>query len=183
MSMTDNMILEAIAAFCRERVSPQLQLRVPTEDTADYRLVHPNAFVGWVPPAWRLEDLFLQLPAGTKEAVPAIIVGMDRGEDTGQHAGLSIRITCIVYNPQSGPTDGSAAPNYSGYQDLLNLMFICREQLSASYLIGEGTATAERPFQWGLYHQQPADYWAGWLTFKTKAAILPFHNVQKLLQD
>lgn len=181
--MTDNMILEAIAAFCREKVSSQIQLRLPTESTSDYQLVHPNAFVGWVPPVWRVNDLFLQLPSGTKEAIPAIIVGMDRGEDSGQQAGLSIRITCIVYNPESAPVSGSAAPNYSGYQDLLNLMFICREQLSASYLIGEGTTTAERPFKWGLYHQQPTDHWAGWLTFKTKAAILPFHNVQELLLD
>ncbi|MCL6459870.1 MAG: hypothetical protein K6T85_17895, partial [Gorillibacterium sp.] len=182
-TMIDNMILGAIQAFCQEHVSPKIKLMVPNEaNITDYHLMHPNAFVGWVPPSDQLEDVLLQLPEGAKSAIPAMIISMDEGEDNGSDAGINIRITFIVYNPEIYPVDGEITPNYKGYQDLLNLIFICRQQLSSQYLVQNGTTAAQRPFRWGMYHQQPVHYWAGWLTFRATAAVLPYMGERNILE-
>ncbi|WP_157756216.1 hypothetical protein [Paenibacillus crassostreae] len=153
------------------------------DDIREYQLMHPNAFIGWLPPPNQLEDVPLQLPDGVKSAIPAMVVGMDDGEDDGSDAGINIRITFVVYNPGLYPESGVIIPNYKGYQDLLNLMTICRRELSSNYLIGGGETSAQKPFRWGMYQQQPVGYWVGWLTFRATTVTLPFVNVPNYLID
>lgn len=106
--MIDNVILEAIQSFCVAHVAPKIKLMVPNDDDIrDYKLMHPNAFIGWLPPPNQLEDVPLQLDNGIKKAIPAMVIGMDEGDDDGNDAGINIRITFIVYNPGLYPADGS----------------------------------------------------------------------------
>lgn len=180
--MVDNVILEAIQAFCQEHVAPKIKLMAPNDDdVTEYRLMHPNVFIGWLPPPNQLEDVPAQLPDGVKKAIPAIVVGMDDGEDDGSDAGINIRLTFIVYNPGLYPEPGLIIPNYKGYQDLLNLITICRRELSSQYLIDGGKTAAQKPFRWGMYLQQPVGYWVGWMTFRAGGAVLPYMNYQNLL--
>lgn len=173
--MIDNVILESIESFCLEHVSPKIKLMVPNDDDVrKYALIHPNVFIGWIPPPNQLEDVSLQLPDGVKSAIPAMVIGMDDGDDDGSDAGINIRISFIVYNPGLYPEPGVIIPNYKGYQDLLNLIFICRQQLSSQLIIDGGRTSAQKPFRWGMYLQQPVGYWVGWLTFRAAALSLPY---------
>ncbi|QGQ97061.1 hypothetical protein EHS13_20300 [Paenibacillus psychroresistens] len=182
--MIDNTILEAIESFCKTHVSPKIMLMVPNDDdVSQYNLMYPNVFVGWIPPPNQLEDVPLQLPEGLKSAIPAIVIGMDEAEDDGNDAGLNIRISFIVYNPGLYPEPGTLIPNFKGYKDLLNLIFICRQQLSSHYLIEGGKTAAQKPFRWGMYLQQPAGYYVGWLTFRATATILPFMDSPNYIID
>jgi len=180
--MVDNTILEAIQGFCQAHVVPKIKLMAPNDDdVSQYNLMHPNVFVGWLPPPNQLEDVPVQLPDGMKKAIPAIVVGMDEGEDDGNEAGLNIRLNFIVYNPGHYPEPGVIIPNYRGYQDLLNLITICRRELSSQYLIGDGRTSAQKPFRWGMYQQQPVGYWVGWLSFRASTVTLPYLPKQDLL--
>lgn len=178
--MIDNTILEAIQSFCLEHVSPKIKLQVPyDDDITKYKLMHPNVFIGWVPPPNHLEDAQFDVE-GIKKALPAMVIGMDEGEDDGNDAGINIRITFVTYNPGLyAPVDGAPemitfTPNFQGYRDLLNLIFICRQQLSSRVLIDGGKTSAQKPFRWGMYPQQPVGYWAGWLTFRATTVTLPY---------
>ncbi|MFD5019988.1 hypothetical protein ACFWMP_13890 [Paenibacillus sp. NPDC058367] len=173
--MIDNTILEAIQEFLRTHVSIKIKLMVPNEDdVSKYDLIHPNVFIGWIPPPNQLEDVALQIPDGVKTAIPAIVVGMDDGDDDGNDAGLNIRLSFVVYNPGLYPEPGVIIPNFKGYQDLLNLITICRMELSANYLIEGGKSAAQKPFRWGMYLQQPVGYWVGWMTFRAASVSLPY---------
>ena len=173
--MIDNVILESIQAFCQSNVSPKIKLMVPNDDdVTKYDLMHPNVFIGWIPPPNQLEEVAFQLSNEVKSAIPAMVVGMDDGDDDGSDAGINVRITFVVYNPGFYPVEGSVIPNFKGYQDLLNLIYICRQELSSHYIIGDGRTSAQRPFRWGMYLQQPAGYWVGWLTFRASALSLPY---------
>lgn len=173
--MIDNVILESIELFCKEHVANKIKLMVPNDDDIrDYQLMNPNVFIGWLPPPNQLEDVPLQLNNGIKKALPAMVIGMDEGEDDGNEAGINIRISFIVYNPGLYPAEGGITPNYKGYQDLLNLIFICRQQLSTKYIINNGKTVAQKPFRWGMYQEQPVGYYVGWLTFRATAAVLPY---------
>ncbi len=182
--MIDNVILESIESFCLEYVSPKIKLMVPNDDDVrKYGLIHPNVFIGWIPPPNQLEDVPLQLPDGVKSAIPAMVIGMDDGDDDGNDAGINIRISFIVYNPGIYPEPGVIIPNYKGYQDLLNLIFICRQQLSSEFLIDGGRTSAQKPFRWGMYLQQPVGYWVGWLTFRATALSLPYLEKPNYILD
>ncbi len=174
--MIDNIILESIQSFCNDNVAPKIKLQVPyDDDISKYELMHPNVFIGWIPPPNQLNDVPLQLESGIKKALPAMVIGMDEGEDDGTDAGINIRITFIVYNPGLYPTDGSGViPDFKGYRDLLNLIFLCRQELAKKYVLDNGKTVAEKPFHWGMYPEQPFGYWAGYLTFRAKATILPY---------
>lgn len=180
--MIDNIILESIEKFCLENVVPKIELMVPNDDDArEYSLMNPNVFIGWIPPPNQLEDVPLQLPDGVKSAIPAMVIGMDEGDDDGTEAGIGIRISFIVFNPGLYPEPGVIVPNFKGYRDLLNLMFICRQQLSSHYIIGK--TSAQKPFRWGMYLQQPVGYWVGWLTFRATALSLPYLGQPNYILD
>lgn len=183
--MIDNVVLESIESFLKNEVAPEIKLMVPNdEDIRDYQLMHPNVFIGWIPPPNQLKDVPLQLDNGIKRALPAMVVGMDEGEDDGDQAGIDIRISFIVYNPGLYSPEGEwFTPNLKGYQDLLNLIFICRQKLSNDYLLNDGKTTAQKPFKWGMYPEQPVGYWVGWLTFRAGAAVLPYINKQDINLD
>jgi len=182
--MIDNVILESIESFCKAHVAPRIKLQAPNDDDVrEYQLMHPNVFIGWLPPPNQLDDVPLQLDNGVKKALPAMVIGMDEGDDDGTDAGINIRITFIVYNPGLYPAEGGFVPNFRGYRDLLNLIFICRQELSMKYLLNGGRTAAQKPFRWGMYPEQPAGYWAGFLTFRATAAILPFINQPDLIPD
>lgn len=182
--MIDNTILESIELFALEHVSPKIKLMVPNDDDISvYKLMHPNVFIGWIPPPNQLEDVPLQLPDGLKSAFPAIVIGMDDGDDDGNDSGINVRVSFIVYNPGLYPESGVIIPNFKGYRDLLNLIFIFRQQLSANYLINDGKTAAQKPYRWGMYLQQPAGYWVGWLTFRATALSLPYLEKANYITD
>jgi hypothetical protein len=171
--MTDNIILEVIQKFLIEHVASKVTLQAPADDNIDkYELMHPNVFIGWIPPPNQLNDIPQQLMDGAKKAFPALIVGFDDGEDDGNDAGLNIRISFGVYNPGLYNNDHTFLPNMKGYQDLVNLMFLTRQELSSNPII-EGKTEANKPFKWGFYQgEMPVPYWWGWLTFRATAAVL-----------
>jgi hypothetical protein len=171
--MTDNIILEAIRDTLLKNVASKIKLQVPFDDDINnYQLMHPNVFIGWLPPANQLQDVPQQLLDGVKKAIPCMIVTFDNGDDDGNDAGLNIRISFAVYNPGLFELNGNFTPNSKGYQDLINLMFLARQELSSYPIIESGKTEANKPFKWGMYLDQPQPYWFGYLTFKATAAIL-----------
>lgn len=171
--MTDNIILEAIRDTLIENIASQIKLQVPFDDDINkYELMHPNVFIGWIPPPNQLQDIPQQLLDGVKKAIPCMIVTFDDGEDDGNDAGLNIRISFAVYNPGLYEPNGHFTPTSKGYQDLINLIFLARQYLSNKPIIGNGKTEVNKPFKWGMYLDQPQPYWFGWLTFRATAAIL-----------
>jgi hypothetical protein len=171
--MTDNVILEAIRDFLISIVAPKIELQVPfDDDITKYELMHPNVFIGWLPPPNQLQEVPQQLLEGIKKALPAMIVTFDDGDDDGNDAGLNIRISAIVYNPGLYEPDEIFTPNNKGYQDIINLLFLCRQALATSPIVGEGKTEVNKPIKWGMYAEQPTPYWVGWLSFRATAAIL-----------
>lgn len=171
--MTDNIILEAIRDFLKENVASKIKLQVPFDDEINnYQLMHPNVFIGWLPSPNQLQDVPQQLLNGIKKAIPCMIVTFDDGEDDGNDAGLNIRISFAVYNPGLYEPNGEFTPDSKGYQDLINLMFLTRQELSSNPILEKGRTQASKPFKWGMYLDQPQPYWFGWLTFRATAVIL-----------
>lgn len=171
--MTDNIILEAIRDILKENVASKIKLQVPFDDDINnYQLMHPNVFIGWLPPPNQLQDIPQQLLDGVKKAIPCMIVTFDDGDDDGSDAGLNIRVSFAVYNPGLYETNGDFTPNSKGYQDLINLIFLARQELSNNPIISNGKTEANKPFKWGMYLDQPQPYWFGYLTFRATAAIL-----------
>lgn len=171
--MTDNIILEAIQNFLIKNVSAKVKLQAPADDNIkNYQLMHPNVFIGWIPPSNQLNDIPQQLMDDVKKSLPGMIVGFDDGDDDGNEAGLNIRISFGVYNPGIYKEDNSFMPNMKGYQDLVNLIFLTRQELSNNPIIEAGKTQANKPFKWGMYADSPIPYWWGWLTFKATAAVL-----------
>lgn len=167
--MTGNTILEALQKFLQENVSVKIKLQKPIKsDVTTYELINPSVHIGWIPP---------KLPEGMNPEdevpdIPCIIVGMDDGNDDGQDAELNIRISFVAYHP--GEYENSKfTPSFKGYQDIINLMELTREELAKSGVI-EGVTTVQRPFKWGMYQDQPYPYWYGWLTFPVSCAVAQF---------
>lgn len=188
--MIDNVVLQSIQSHLLEHVSPKIKLQVPDDDDyTQYKLMHPNVFIGWLPPPNALEDAQFEVE-GVKSAIPCMVIGVDDGEDDGEDAGINVRITFITHNPglyvpsEGDPDTNKFLPNHQGYKDLLNLIFICRQQLATSYLVAGGKTAASKPFRWGMYPNQPTPYWAGWLTFRASLVTLPYMGddaVERLL--
>lgn len=171
--MTDNIILEAIRDTLITNVASKIKLQVPFDDNiSKYELMNPNVFIGWLPPPNQLQDTPQQLLDGVKKAIPCMIVTFDTGDDDGNEAGLNIRISFAVYNPGLIDIDGEFKANSRGYQDLINLIFLVREELSSNPIMVNGKTSANKPFKWGMYLDQPQPYWFGYLTFRATAAIL-----------
>ncbi len=165
--MSDNTILDTIKDFIKEHVCPKIKFQVPyDDDITKYQIMHPNVFSNWLPPPNQLNDIEQQLPDDIKKAIPCITVGFDDGDDDGSEAGLNIRLNFIVYNPGTYYPEGDFCPNNNGYQDLINLIYRTRLEISSKMI------TAYKPFKWGMYQQQSMGYWVGWLTFRTPAEIL-----------
>ena len=171
--MTDNVILESIRDTLIKNVASKIKLQVPyDDDITKYALMNPNVFIGWLPPPNQLQDVPQQLLDGVKKAIPCMIVTFDDGEDDGNDAGLNIRISFAVYNPGLYEPNEKFTPTSKGYQDLINLIFLARQELSSNPIISNGKTEANKPFKWGMYLDQPQPYWFGYLIFRTTAAIL-----------
>ncbi|WP_438449421.1 hypothetical protein [Gorillibacterium sp. sgz5001074] len=173
--MIDNLILESIQEFLKEHVAPAFRLQVPNDDDYTiYQLQHPNVFIGWLPLPNQLQDVPQQLPDGLKSAIPAMIVGMDEGDDDGSEAGIGIRINFVVFNAGFYPKEGEMLPDFKGYRDLLNLIYRARQELARACVMPGGSTSVQRPFRWGMYPEQPSQYWVGYLTFRATATSLPY---------
>lgn len=171
--MTDNVILEAIRDFLLSSVASKIKLQVPhDDDITKYELMHPNVFIGWLPPPNQLQEVPQQLLDGIKKALPAMMVTFDEGDDDGNDAGLNIRISAVVYNPGLYEPGEKFTPDNKGYQDLINLLFLCRQALSINPIISEGKTEVNKPIKWGMYAEQPIPYWVGWVSFRATAAVL-----------
>lgn len=179
--MVDNAVLESIREFCSARVCPNIELLKPGEDAGDYLLKHPDAWIGWIPPPDSAAAVQSPLSDDLKSAAPAIVVGMDDGDDDGREAGINVRLTFVVYNPGDYPEPGLMVPNGKGYRDLLNLIYLTRRTLSGEF-VAERTA-ARRPFRWGIYPRQSSGYWLGWLTFRAPTAPLPYIGAPDLIHE
>lgn len=168
--MTNNIILEGLKKFLQNNVSNKIKLQKPNDkDITKHELVHPSVHIGWIPPKLP-EDMkpLEQLPD-----IPCIIVGMDDGDDDGQEAGLNIRLMYALYNPGKYDETGKYTPNFDGYQDLLNLIDLSKQELAKAAVIEEVT-TIQQPFKWGMFQEQPYPYWYGWLTFSVSCAAMEF---------
>lgn len=163
--------LEAIQAFLQEKVSPKIQLQQPNDNNVeDYTLVHPNVFIGWIPPNG-------YLPEGMNSAIPCLIVGMDEGEDNGEQETVSIRISAVVFSPgYHSPTDYT--PDFQGYNDLLNLIDRATAELRKNRIIKDSVAIAD-VIQWGMYQEQPYPYWYGWITLSVRSSPYPVSELAK----
>lgn len=158
--MTDVTVLEALQKFLKENVTPQVKLKqLDSTNTANYILVTPEVYIGWIPPSGGL-------PEEQKSDIPCLTVGFDNAIDTGEEALMDIRILFAVFNP--GFQDGSTLTvNFDGYKDLLNLMELTKHELRKKRII-EGITTLQYPFKWGVYKNKPCPYWYGWLTFNAR---------------
>ncbi|KPU42161.1 hypothetical protein OXPF_39400 [Oxobacter pfennigii] len=164
--MADIFVLEAIQKFLQDNVTSKFKLQQKTNNINNYALITPSVHIGWIPP---------KLPEGwtTEEQVPDIpcaIIGMDEGEDSGDEAGINIRITFVVYSPGLHEPKESGGlkftPDFIGYEDLLNFINRTKLEIARKQIIG--ITTLQGPFKWGMYQEQPYPYWYGWLTFRAR---------------
>lgn len=173
--MTDNIILEGLQKFLQQNVAIKIKLQKPIQKlTEKYELVNPAVHIGWIPPKLPENMTLDETVPNIQTMIPCLIVGMDDGDDDGQEAGLNIRITFVTYNP--GITDDrQITPSFMGYQDLLNLITLAREELAKAAVI-DGVTTVQKPFKWGMYQDIGATYpyWYGWLTFPATCAAMEY---------
>lgn len=159
--MTENRILQAIADFIKEITSDDL-LEKPNEDVnIESELVSPVVVVGYLPPK-------NFLPEGYD--IPAVIVGMDDGEDNDQDAFINVRITIATYDPGEKNEVGLFIPDSKGYIDLLHMITKIRTAISAEKIIN-GATTVNKPMRWGMYEEQPWPYWYGYIKFSARCSI------------
>lgn len=161
--MSSNSILEALKAFLNENVTPGITLQKPNDnDVNDYKLVHPQVYIGWIPPKG-------YLPNEMDSMIPCLVVGYDENSDDGEGVEFNIRISAVVYKPGTYDLQGSEVvkytPSFEGYQDLLNLLDRTKAELIKTRII-KNMATVQLPIRQGMYQQeQPYPYWYGWISF------------------
>ena len=98
--------LELVKTFLEEQVSPNIRLqKASDEDVLHYELVHPNVFIGWVPPQG-------YLPENLDSNIPCLVVGLDTGVDTHKESEFDIKISFAVYSPGEHKPDSTYTPNF-----------------------------------------------------------------------
>lgn len=163
--MTDNIILESLQQFLKDNVAGKIKLQKASDSNASrYELVNPAVHIGWIPPKG-------MVPKEMDVLLPCLIVGFDQGQDDGSSAEINIRLSAAVYNPGTYDAFGKLTPDFNGYKDLINLIFLTRKALSENP-VHKGRLLIQKPFQWGMYQEQPYPYWYGWLTFSAQAAVM-----------
>lgn len=172
-------VLNKIKEFLEEKVTPSIELQKSNDSNIDsYELMHPNVFVGWVPP-----NGFL--PPGMERAIPCLVVGMDDATDDSTTDEIAIRITGAVYSPglHKPKIEGEGnefIPDMQGYVDLLNLLDRTVAELAKNKII-KNTATLQDPIKRGMYLEQPYPYWYSWITFTVSKAAYPRSEILKNL--
>lgn len=168
--------LELVKTFLEEQVSPNIRLqKASDEDVLHYELVHPNVFIGWVPPQG-------YLPENLDSNIPCLVVGLDTGVDTHKESEFDIKISFAVYSPGEHKPDSTYTPNFKGYIDLLNLMDLTKAKLSQQIILGNKLKISDE-IKWGMYQDQPYPYWYGYMTFSLQGSAYPRVEVQKLLNE
>lgn len=162
-------VLENIRDFLLSNVSPGIQLQQSNDkNIAEYELVNPNVFVGWIPPNG-------YLPEGVETAIPCLIVGLDEAADNGEEGQYNIRISAAVFSPglhEPVETEIQYTPDFQGYIDLLNLIDRTKAELLKNRI-------ASPPLKWGMYQEQPYPYWYGWITFSIQKRSYPPSEIVK----
>lgn len=159
-------ILETLQSFLQERVAPAIKLQKDDGNNVNnYELVHPAVHIGWIPPKG-------YLPAEMESAIPCLIVGMDEASDDAQNEEINIRISAAVYSPGQHNPDGTYAPDFRGYNDLLNLIDRTKAELIKNQIINN-SIVIQFPVKWGMYQEQPYPYWYGWITFAVRKTSYP----------
>jgi hypothetical protein len=176
--MTTAKVLDSLKEFIETNVSKKIKLqRAEDSNILNYELVHPNVFVGWIPPGGCL-------PQGTDHQMPCIIVGMDNGSDDDQKLSCDIRLSFAVFSPGEHIPDDAGEINYiqsyKGYMDLLNLMDLTKAELIKHTIINN-TLKVEGKITWGMYDEQSYPYWYGHMRFAVKGAAYSRTNIEKLL--
>lgn len=155
--MTTNYILDVLKSRLEKEVASHIKLQKAREkESEEIELVNPIVAIGYLPPS-------SYLPKGYT-TIPAILVGIDEGEDNNDEASINIRLTFAVYGPGTHK-EGKWAPDFEGYRDLLNLIERTKINLFSNPII-EGRTTVSKPIRWGMYEEQPYPYWYGWMSFK-----------------
>jgi len=167
-------VLECIQQFLEEKVAPEIKLQKDSgNNVKSYELVHPAVHVGWIPPKG-------YLPEGMESAIPCLIVGMDDASDDAQVEEINVRISAAVYSPGQHNPNGSYAPDFKGYNDLLNLIDRTKAELAKNQIINN-TIVIQYPIKWGMYQEQPYPYWYGWITFAVRKASYPQSEILRNL--
>ncbi len=171
-------VLDTVKAFLEEKVASKIQLqRSEPEESGEYALMHPNVFVGWVPPEG-------YLPVGITAAIPCIVVGMDTGEDDRvEKETLAIRLSLAVYDPglhdPENPGPFGYTPSLEGYRNLVNFTDHTRAELLKHHRIGN--LSLEGPVKWGIYKDQPWPYWYSYITLTLRQPSYPAVQARKLV--
>lgn len=157
--MSEILSLESLKSFLQEKVTSQIKLKKPNDkNVMDYKLVNPQVHIGWIPPNG-------YLPKEIGSAIPCILVGHDDGEDNGEDASLSIRLSFAIWNPGHKDNSGNLSPDFEGYRDLIN--FIERTKMEIlKYKIINRNVEIMHPLKWGMYEENPYPYWYGWMSFR-----------------
>lgn len=156
--MTENRILEELASFIRTLVADEKLEKAGGEGAS--ALVPPVVVVGYLPPK-------NYLPEGYD--IPSIVVGVETGEDNGEEAGITVKLTFATYSAGETNEQGELIPDMKGYVDLLHIMTKVRIALLQTIVIN-GVTTIEPPIKWGMYQEQPWPYWYGYMTFNARCA-------------
>lgn len=167
-------ILETLQSFLQEKVAPAIKLQKDDGNNVNnYELVHPAVHIGWIPPKG-------YLPAEMESGIPCLIVGMDEASDDAQSEEINIRISAAVYSPGQHNPDGTYAPDFRGYNDLINLIDRTKAELIKNQIINN-SVVIQFPVKWGMYQEQPYPYWYGWITFAVRKASYPQAEILKNL--
>ncbi len=171
-------VLDTVKEFLVTHVASKIKLqKCEQTDSAEYALMNPNVFVGWIPPEGAL-------PAGMESAIPCIVVGSDSGEDDRKEKEtLEIRLSVAIYDPGLHDPDLTTpvnyVPNLEGYRNLLNLTDRIRAELLKNFRIEN--LIIEGPVKWAMYKDQPWPYWYSYITLTLRQPSYPAVQAQKLL--
>lgn len=162
--------LDNIREWYRGSVLEKLELQRAAEGEKldEYKLVHPAAHIGWVPPNGFPDD-----QQGV--TLPCIVVGLDKKISSAEETLLQLRITAAVYDPgHQQRTDGelSLQTNMDGCRTLLNFMDALEAQTLRSVVIADNFELCS-PIEAAMYEEQPYPYWYGYLKFTVKYQPYP----------
>ncbi|WP_069997755.1 hypothetical protein [Cellulosilyticum sp. I15G10I2] len=171
-------ILDLLKEYLEENVANKIKLQLADDNNiANYKLVNPNVFVGWIPPKG-------YLPTDVEQHIPCIVVGLDDGSDNSDYTTFSIRLSFAIFSPGDHTPNESGnikyIPSFNGYRDLLNFIDLTKAALISDTII-KSKMKLQDNVKWKMYEEQPYPYWYGYMTFEVSTKAYPKKEIEKLL--
>lgn len=168
--------LERIKDYYQSAVLNQFSMEAAqSQEVLAYKLKHPIAYVGWMPPNSVMGDPDL--------SIPCVLIGLDEKTFAEDATETKLRLTAVVYDPglhQRSEEEMQFTPDFEGYKVLLNLLdALAAETCRADVLADRYQVTS--PVILRTYEEQPYPYWYGSLQFTVEDIASPTTRFKDLL--